>query len=68
MAYARYQTQTTAGNQGISKTVVSGKNGKVTVSFKPTKPGIITVEIQNKKACNTQRIGVVGVFEPPVTG
>ena len=53
---------------GISKTVVSGKNGKVTVTIKPTKPGIITVEIQNKKACNTQRIGVVGVFEPPVTG
>ena len=53
---------------GISKTVKSGKNGKVTVTFKPTKPGIIKVEIQNKKACNTQRIGVVGVFEPPVTG
>ena len=53
---------------GISKTVTSGKNGKVTVTVKPSKPGIIRVEIQNKKACNTQRIGVVGVFEPPVTG
>jgi uncharacterized repeat protein (TIGR01451 family) len=53
---------------GISKTVKSGKNGKVTVTVKPSKPGIIKVEIQNRKACNTQRIGVVGVFEPPVTG
>ena len=46
----------------------SGKNGKVTVTVKPSKPGIIKVEIQDTKACNTQRIGVVGVFEPPVTG
>ena len=53
---------------GISKTVKTGKNGKVTVTVKPSKPGIIKVEIQNKKACNTQRIGVVGVYEPPVTG
>jgi len=52
----------------ISKTVKSGKNGKVSVTVKPTQPGIIRAEIQNKKACNTQRIGVVGVFEPPVTG
>jgi uncharacterized repeat protein (TIGR01451 family) len=53
---------------GISKTAKSGKNGKVAVTVKPNTPGIIKVEIQNKKACNTQRIGVVGVFEPPVTG
>jgi len=53
---------------GISKTVKSGKNGKVVVTVKPTTPGIITVEILNKKSCNTQRIGVVGVYEPPVTG
>ena len=53
---------------GISKTVTSGKNGKATVTVTPKQPGIIKVEIQNKKACNTQRIGVVGVYEPPVTG
>jgi uncharacterized repeat protein (TIGR01451 family) len=53
---------------GVSKTVKSGKNGKVTVTVTPSKPGIIKIEIQNKKACNTQRIGVVGVYEPPVTG
>jgi len=53
---------------GISKTATSGKDGRATVSFKPGKPGIVRIEIQNKKACNSQRIGVVGVFEPPVTG
>ena len=26
--------------------------------------GIIRISIANKKACNTQRIGVVGVFSP----
>jgi len=48
--------------------VAVGRNGKVTVTVKPARPGIIKVEIVNKKPCNTQRIGVVGVFEPPVTG
>ena len=47
------------------KTVKTGKNGKATVTFKPSKPGIIKVAIQGAKACNTQRIGVVGVVEPP---
>ena len=53
---------------GINKTVKTGKNGKVTVTVKPGKPGIIRVAIQDAKTCNTQRIGVVGVYEPPVTG
>ena len=53
---------------GISKTVKTGKNGKVVVTIKPGKPGIIKIAIQGAKTCNTQRIGVVGIFEPPVTG
>jgi len=53
---------------GISKTVISGKGGKIKVTVKPSQPGIIRLAIQGKKACNTQRIGVVGIFEPPVTG
>jgi hypothetical protein len=53
---------------GISKSVRTGKNGLASVSIKPTKPGIIKVEIVGAKACNTQRLGVIGVFEPPVTG
>ena len=38
------------------------------VSVTPSKAGIIRVLISNRKACNTQRIGIVGVYEPPVTG
>ncbi len=45
---------------GISKSAKTGKNGKVTLTFKPSQPGIIRVEVQGAKACNTQRL--VGVF------
>ena len=48
--------------------MTTGKNGKVSVSFKPTQPGIIKVEVLGTNACNTQRIGVVGTYEPPLTG
>jgi uncharacterized repeat protein (TIGR01451 family) len=53
---------------GVDRTVTAGKNGKISVTVKPTKPGIIRVEVKNAKACNTQRIGVIGVYQPPVTG
>ena len=53
---------------GISKTVKTGKNGKLKVTVKPSQPGIVRVAIVGAKACNNQRIGVVGVYEPPVTG
>jgi uncharacterized repeat protein (TIGR01451 family) len=53
---------------GISKTVRTGKNGVVITSIKPAKPGIIRVSIVGAKACNTERLGAVGVYEPPVTG
>ncbi len=30
--------------------------------------GIVRVSILGRKACNSQRLGIVGVFEPPITG
>ena len=53
---------------GISKVVSTGRNGTVKVTIKPSTPGLITLTITGAKGCNTQRIGVVGVYEPPVTG
>ena len=53
---------------GISKTVRTGKNGLVTVFFTPSTAGIIKVQIVGAKACNAQRLGVVGTFQPPLTG
>ncbi len=53
---------------GIKLTVKTNRAGVALATVTPSKPGIIRVSITNKKACNTQRIGVIGVFEPPVTG
>jgi hypothetical protein len=53
---------------GFKLTVKTNKAGVALATVKPKRAGIIRLSITNKKACNTQRIGVVGVFEPPVTG
>jgi uncharacterized repeat protein (TIGR01451 family) len=53
---------------GINRVVKTGKNGKAVAVVTSTKSGIVTVSITGKKGCNTARVGVVGAFEPPVTG
>jgi uncharacterized repeat protein (TIGR01451 family) len=53
---------------GINRTVTTNAKGLVRVTLRPSRAGILRFVITNAKACNTQRIGVVGVFEPPVTG
>jgi uncharacterized repeat protein (TIGR01451 family) len=53
---------------GVSKSAHTNRKGVARVTIKTTKAGIIQVRITNAKACNTARIGVVGVFQPPVTG
>jgi hypothetical protein len=53
---------------GVSKSARTNAKGVALVAVKTTKAGIIRVNITNAKACNTARIGVVGVFQPPVTG
>ena len=53
---------------GLSKVVTTNKQGVARLGLTPSKAGIMLVKITSVKACNTARIGVVGVFEPPVTG
>lgn len=53
---------------GIKLSVRTNRQGIAKVVVKPKKAGIVRVSLKGVKACNTQRIGVVGVFEPPVTG
>jgi uncharacterized repeat protein (TIGR01451 family) len=53
---------------GLSLSATTNAKGVAAVGFKTTRAGIIRVHITNVKACNTARIGVVGVFQPPVTG
>jgi uncharacterized repeat protein (TIGR01451 family) len=54
--------------KGLSKVVKTNAQGVVRLSIAPRKAGIMLVKITSAKACNTARIGVIGAFEPPVTG
>ncbi len=50
---------------------LSGKTnarGRVNVSLRPRKPGILGLSPVAYKGCNNPRVGIVGVFTPPVTG
>jgi hypothetical protein len=40
----------------------------VTVTVKPRRAGIVTFVPVSHKGCTNPRIGVTGVFTPPVTG
>jgi uncharacterized repeat protein (TIGR01451 family) len=55
---------------GVSKSAHTNGKGVATLRINPKKPGIITVGAaeSNQKLCGPQRIGVVGVFLPPLTG
>ena len=52
----------------LKLTARTNEHGVARVAVRPSQAGIIQVRITNKKACNTQRLGVVGVFQPPLTG
>jgi uncharacterized repeat protein (TIGR01451 family) len=46
----------------------SNAKGMVTVKVNPKKAGIVTIVPVSHKGCTNPRIGVTGVFTPPVTG
>jgi uncharacterized repeat protein (TIGR01451 family) len=54
--------------KGLSAVVRTNEQGIARLTITPRKAGIMVVKITSAKACNTSRIGVVGAFEPPVTG
>ena len=55
---------------GVSKTARTNGKGVAVLRINPNKPGIITISVveSNQKLCGPKRIGVVGVFLPPLTG
>ncbi len=53
---------------GIRVWVKTNAQGVALAGVHPRKAGIIRLSIVNKKGCNTARVGVIGAFEPPVTG
>ena len=54
--------------KGIKKTVRTGKDGKARITITPKQAGILTIRVPQTIVCGARRIGVVGAFEPPVTG
>ena len=53
---------------GINKVAKTGKNGIAVISVNAKQAGIVTITVVGKKSCSSTRLGVVGTFEPPVTG
>ena len=55
---------------GVRKTARSNSNGMAFLRINPKKAGLITITAleTNQKVCGPKRIGVVGVFLPPLTG
>ena len=50
-------------------TKASDKKGKITESIRPKKAGVVTFRpIVTGTACRVPRVGITGVFTPPVTG
>ncbi len=55
---------------GVRKTSRSNANGIASLTINPKRAGLITITAlePNREVCGAKRIGVVGVFLPPVTG
>jgi hypothetical protein len=54
---------------GIRKSGRTNAKGVAVIMVNPTKPGLITITTTSKRdSCGARRIGVVGVFLPPLTG
>jgi uncharacterized repeat protein (TIGR01451 family) len=63
-------TKVTIFGAGVRKSARSNDNGMAYLRINPRKPGLITITAleTNQKVCGPKRIGVVGVFLPPLTG
>ena len=53
---------------GINKSARTNGKGVARIVVKPRKAGIVTITVPQKITCGARRIGVVGAFQPPVTG
>jgi hypothetical protein len=55
---------------GVKRTARTNGKGVAVLLINPKKPGIVTASVveTNQKLCGPKRIGVVGVFLPPLTG
>jgi uncharacterized repeat protein (TIGR01451 family) len=63
-------TKVTIYGAGVRKSGRSNGKGMAFIRINPKKPGLITITAleTNQRVCGPKRIGVVGVFLPPLTG
>jgi uncharacterized repeat protein (TIGR01451 family) len=54
--------------RGLSKRATTNASGKARFVIVGRSPGILQIRVPSHATCRTQRIGVLGVFTPPVTG
>jgi len=54
--------------RGVSKRASTNIGGVARFVIKGRSPGILQIRVPSHATCRTQRIGVLGVFTPPVTG
>ena len=64
----RWVVRYTKGHKGIVFTKPSARNGVVTLRVYAKQAGIVTFAPLASKHCNAPRVGVTGIFTPPVTG
>jgi uncharacterized repeat protein (TIGR01451 family) len=55
---------------GVRASARSDRRGVAVLTVNPTRPGLVTITAveTERKVCGPRRVGVVGVFLPPVTG
>ena len=55
---------------GVKKAARSNRQGMATLRINPKRTGLVTItaDERNRTVCGPKRIGVVGVFLPPLTG
>ena len=54
--------------RGVTKHANTNVSGLARFVIKGRSPGILQIRVPSHATCRTQRIGVLGVFTPPVTG
>jgi uncharacterized repeat protein (TIGR01451 family) len=53
---------------GITKAQLTNAQGIARITVRPTKAGIARVNVVNNPRCAVRRVGIIGVFQPPLTG
>ncbi len=54
---------------GVNRSGRTNTKGKVVIAINPTRAGLVSISTpESQHSCGSRRIGVVGVFLPPVTG